>query len=190
MAEAAELSDQALIRFRSYLAVLARVQLDGRLRAKLDASDIVQQTLLEAYEKRSQFRGATESELAAWLRKILAHNLADAIRMLRRAKRDVRMERSLEAAVEDASSRFDRWIAADVETPSQAAQRNERLVLLADAVAQLPDAQRDAVTLHHLEGWPLARIARRLGRTEPAVAGLLHRGLKRLRELMQESLGG
>src|SRR6516162_183981 len=94
----------ALERFRSYLHLLARVQLDARFQAKLDASDVVQQTLLKAHEAFAQFRGHEPAELAAWLRQILARTLADLVRDLGRAKRDVALERSLEAAVENSSA--------------------------------------------------------------------------------------
>jgi RNA polymerase sigma-70 factor, ECF subfamily len=186
MDHAAEAAGQNLERHRAYLSVLARLHLDPRLRDKLDASDVVQQTLLEAHEKQAQFRGHTDAERAAWLRQILAHNLADAVRRLHRAKRDVALERSLEAALDQSSCRLEAWLAAEQSSPSQQAVRNEELLRLAEALVQLPDAQREAVVLHHLQGWSLAALAGHLGRTEPAVAGLLHRGLKRLRELLQE----
>src|SRR5215471_11771763 len=104
----AEAHARTLERFREYLRLLARLQLDPRLRGKLDPSDVVQQTLLEAYEKREQFRGGSEAEWLAWLRQALAHNLADALRAFGQAKRDVGRERSLEAAVEASSCRLAR----------------------------------------------------------------------------------
>jgi RNA polymerase sigma-70 factor (ECF subfamily) len=176
-----------LERYRPYLSLLARVQLAARFREKLDASDIVQQTLLEAHQKRDQYRGHTVAEEAAWLRQMLAHNLADAVRALGRAKRDAALERSLDAALDESSCRLEAWLVAEQSSPSQHAVKNEQLLHLAAALTQLPDAQREAVVLHHLQGWPLAELARHLDRSEPAVAGLLHRGLKRLRELLQES---
>src|SRR5438093_728396 len=90
----------ALERFREYLRLLARTHIGHQLKGKLDPSDVVQQTLLEAHRKRNQFRGQTDAELAAWLRQMLAYSLADAIRALGRAKRDVSRERSLEAAID------------------------------------------------------------------------------------------
>ena len=172
--------------FRQYLMVLARVHMDRRLRDKLDPSDVVQQTLLDAHEKRHQYRGSTDAELAAWLRQILVHNLADATRALGRAKRDVALERSLQAAIEQSSSRLEMWLAASQSSPSQHAVKNEELLRMTEALAKLPEAQREAVTLHYLQSLSLADLATRLGRSEAAVAGLLHRGLKKLRELMQE----
>jgi RNA polymerase sigma-70 factor (ECF subfamily) len=96
----AENIEDVVERYRQYLVVLADRQLDSRLRGKLDASDVVQQTLLEAHENKEHFRGTHEAELIAWLRKILANNLLDAIRGLRRQKRDVAREQSLNAAIE------------------------------------------------------------------------------------------
>ena len=57
--------------YRDYLHLLARLQLDPRLRGKLDPSDVVQQTLVKAYQNRAQFRGHTAGEEAGWLRRIL-----------------------------------------------------------------------------------------------------------------------
>jgi RNA polymerase sigma-70 factor (ECF subfamily) len=175
-----------LERYRAYLCLLARCQLDGRWQDKLDASDLVQQTLLEAHQKREQFRGHTAAEEAAWLRQMLAHNLADAVRALGRARRDVALERSLDAALGASSCRLEQWLAAEQSSPSQHAVKNEQLLRLAAAIAQLPDGQRQAVVLHHLQGRSLAELAAHLDRSESAVAGLLHRGLKRLRELLGE----
>ena len=152
MIQADEEYGRALERFRQYLLLVARQQIDGPLRGKLDPSDVVQQTLLEAHRNRDQFRGQTEAELAAWLRQILAHRLADAIRSLRRAKRDVSRERSLDVALDQSSSKVDAWLAAEQSSPSQQAERREQVVRLADALATLPNAQREAVVLRHCEG--------------------------------------
>lgn len=177
-----------LNRFRAYLVLLARLHLDPDLRHRVDPSDIVQQTLLEAHQKRMQFRGSSDAELAAWLRQVLVHNLADAVRALGRARRDRSRERSLETALAESSARLQEWLAAEQSSPSQRAMRNEDLAQLAAALDQLPEAQRAAVVLHHLHGCTLADLARRLGRSEPAVAGLLHRGLRQLRHLLQEKM--
>jgi RNA polymerase sigma-70 factor (ECF subfamily) len=176
----------SLDRFRDYLLLLARVQLDARPRAQLNPSDIVQQTLLEAHRQRGQFRGQDDAELAGWLRQMLIHNVADAGRALRRAKRDVELERSLEAALENSSVRLQAFLVADQSSPSQHAMRNEEWLRLADALAQLREPQREVILLHYLQACPLAEVARQVGRSEAAVAGLLHRGLKKLRELLHE----
>jgi RNA polymerase sigma-70 factor (ECF subfamily) len=186
MAPDAQASRWPLERYRDYLRLLARLQLDARLRGKLDPSDAVQQTLLKAHENIEQFRGQSEAELAAWLRQILAHNLAEALRRFGAEMRDVGKERSLEAALEESSSRLEAWLADPQSSPSEQAEKNEQLLRLAEALDQLPDAQRRAVVLHRLQGLTLAEVASHLGRREGSVAGLLHRGFKKLRKLLHE----
>jgi RNA polymerase sigma-70 factor (ECF subfamily) len=170
-----------LERFRDYLRLLAELHLDRRLQAKLDASDVVQQTLLEAHRDLDKFRGQTEEELAAWLRQTLVHNLANAARDFGRDKRDVRRERSLEDSIGHSSYRLEAWLASGDSSPSHRADRNEQLRLLADALAELPPAQHEVVVLRYLHAWPIADVARHIDRTPPAVAGLLHRALVQLR---------
>ena len=176
-----------LERFHRYLRFLARLQLGHEGTALLDPDDLVQQTFLEAQKQWPAFQDRGEGELAAWLRAILAHNLADALRTQAAAKRDVQRQRSLEAALEQTSSRLGGWLAADQSSPSEQAQRHEDAVRLADALEQLPEAEREALVLQHWQGWTLAQIGERMGRSRDAVAGLLKRGLKRLRQLMHEA---
>jgi len=168
-------------RFRSYLVLLAQLKLDHKLRGKLDASDVVQQTLLEAHEALASFRGDDLAAQAAWLRQILARNLANAVRDLTRAKRDVRRERSLQAALDNSASQLEGWLAAEQSSPSQKLERHERALQIAEALAQLPEAQREAVVLRHFQALPLGEIATQLDCTAAAVAGLLQRGLKNMR---------
>ena len=174
-------------RFRSYLRVLAGMQLDERLRKKLDPSDVVQQTLLQAHRAQGDFRGRTDAEMAAWLRQILARNLAHAVRDFGRGKRNVNREQLLHEAVDASSARLEAWLAAEQSSPSQQAQRNEQVLQLCRALEQLPESQREAVQLHYWQSCTLAEIAERLDRTPAAAAGLLKRGLGKLRALMQES---
>jgi RNA polymerase sigma-70 factor (ECF subfamily) len=176
----------ALERFREYLLLLARLHLAERVRGKLDPSDVVQQTLLEAHRKRGQLRGQSDAELAAWLRQMLAYRLADAVRALGRARRDVARERSLEAALADSSARLESLLAADQSSPSQQAQRQEQLLRLAEALATLPEAQREALIRRYCQGCSLDDISQHLGRSPAAVAGLLKRGAKQLRVLLRE----
>jgi RNA polymerase sigma-70 factor (ECF subfamily) len=175
---------EMLERYRSYLRLLARLQIDPRLQTKLDASDVVQLTLLQAYQGLQGLRGQGEAEIAAWLRQILARNLAHARRDFGREKRDVNRERSLEAAVEASSLRLQAWLIADQSSPSQQADRNEQVVRLAEALATLPEAQKEALVLHYWQDWPVADIARHLQRSATGVAGLLKRGLQQLRALL------
>src|SRR5262245_55760872 len=175
-----------LERFRRYLEVLAQVQIDPRLRGKIDASGVVQQTLLEAYRALAQTEGWDDEQRLAWLRRILANNLTDEVRKATAQGRDARRERSLEADLEQSSACLEGWLVADQSSPSLHVQRHEQALRLADALAQLPEAQREALILQHWHGWTLAEIGRHLGRTPAAVAGLLHRGLERLRALLEE----
>lgn len=160
------------------------MQLDPRLRRKVDESDIVQQTMLQAHRALHGFEGETDAQLAAWLRRILARNLSHAIRDFRRDKRDIRRERNIEADVNKSSMRLEAFLKAEGSSPDQRAVKNEQLIEMADAMQSLPDDQRTAIELHYWQERPLAEIAELLDRSVPAVAGLLHRGLKKLREKM------
>lgn len=186
MASEVEIDNQWPERFRSYLRLLARMQLDQGLRSKLDPSDIVQQTLLQAHRAMGDYRGQSDAEMAAWLRQILARNLSHAVRDFGRDKRNVNRERSMHAAVDASSARLEAWLAAEQSSPSQQAQHNEQVLQLCNALEQIPESQREAVQLHYWQGCTLAEIAERLDRTPAAAAGLLKRGMRKLRELMQE----
>jgi RNA polymerase sigma-70 factor (ECF subfamily) len=170
-----------LERYRPYLLLLARSQLPPRLRAKLDASDIVQQTLLEAHRDRDRFHDIDGAGRVAWLRTILAHNLANAARDFDRDKRDVNREQSLEQALQASSARLEAWLSGGGLSPSGQVERNEQLLRLAELLLELPEAQRQAVELRYLWGWTLKEIAGHLGKSPSAVAGLLHRGMSLLR---------
>jgi RNA polymerase sigma-70 factor (ECF subfamily) len=185
MADEAPADAGRLEQQRDYLRLLARLHLDPRLRGKFDPSDAVQQTLLKAHENLGQVRGGGEAELLAWLRRILANTLADALRQFGRDKRDVAREQSLEAALQDSTRSLHALLGTPPSSPSQQAMRHEDLRQLAQALEQLPEDQRTVVELHHLQDQSVADIARALERTEPAVAGLLRRGLKKLRQLLQ-----
>ena len=178
---------EQLERFRSYLTMLARTQMDELLKKKYEASDLVQLTMLQAHQAIDQFRGETAAEMAGWLRRILARNLAHAHRDLRREKRDIARERSLEGALERSAARIEGWLVAQDTSPSQKAIRTERLLRISRAIESLPDDQRDAVVLHYWKGLTMAEAAEAMGRTRASVGGLIHRALKVLKvELEQE----
>lgn len=177
---------QRLEQCRSYLLLLARMSLDSDLRGKIAASDIVQQTLLEAYAQREHLPSSAD-ELCGWLRTALANNLRDWRRHLRRQKRDVARERSLDARLAASSQRLlDRALTAQ-SSPSHRAMQAEEVLRLAQALWKLPEAQREAIVLHHLQGQTLSQIAQQLSKSDAAVAGLLHRGLRTLRKLLDSS---
>jgi RNA polymerase sigma-70 factor (ECF subfamily) len=175
-----------LERYRNYLRVLADIQLGKRLQSKVDASDIVQVTMYEAHAGMKTATFNSEAELLAYLRKVLVNNLLNVVRRYATGKRDISRERSLAADVEHSSARLAQFLAAEQTTPSQQAVRNENAGKLAAALAKIPESQRQAIVLKHFHNKPLAEIAVELERSELAVAGLLKRGLQKLRELMLE----
>ena len=175
-----------LWRYQPYLKTLARMQLRRAYQAKVDQSDLVQQSLLQAVQAIDQFRGTTEAELRGWLRQILARHLCHLDRDMHRDKRDVRRERSMEDRLAESSLRLEGWLVAKTPTPSQHAVLGERVIRLSQAIERLPHDQRDAVRLHYLEGLKLSECAARLGKTTGAIAGLLHRGMKALRDEFRE----
>lgn len=175
--------------YRDYLRLLTRLQLNPRLQSKLDESDVVQQAILEAHRCRDQFRGNTEAERLAWLRQILAHALARVGRHFSASIRDVQKEQSLDAALDRSSSRLQSLLVSDQTSPSGYAARDDELLLLARALNQLGEDQRRVIELHHLQGLAVTEVAELMQRTRPAVAGLLFRGLNRLRELMADADG-
>jgi RNA polymerase sigma-70 factor (ECF subfamily) len=187
MGLAAEGPTRELEEYRAYLTCLARQNLDRRLQAKVDLSGVVNQALYEAHRQSRSARAPQESDRPRWLRQILARKLIDAVRPFRGKTRDATRERSIEAGVEQSSARLAQWLAAEHTSPSGAAVRNEDLARLAGALDRLPEEQRTAVECHHLGGLSLADTARRMRRSKAAVAGLLYRGLNRLRaELTQD----
>jgi RNA polymerase sigma-70 factor, ECF subfamily len=179
-------ADSSLEQFRDYLLLLARLHLDPRLRSKLDPSDVVQETLLKAHANREQYRGGSAAERAAWLRAILANTLAEKARAFGRQQRDVALERSLAAQMAQSSVRLEAWLADPQSSPSEKCVRQELLLQLAAALAELPDDQRAAVELRHLHGLSIADVCQALGKTEAAVAGLIRRGVQRLREKLTD----
>ncbi|MGI9328644.1 MAG: sigma-70 family RNA polymerase sigma factor [Pseudomonadales bacterium] len=186
MSSDSENVEPTLENYREYLQLLAQLNLDKQLQGKIDLSGVVQQTMLEAYQALPRYQKQGTDQLAAWLRQILANNLADEVRKLRTGKRDVRREKSLDAALQHSSVRLQEWLANEQSSPSGRIQRQEQAVSLTAALAKLPDAQRDALVLRHFQGHSLAEIAAQLGRSHAAVAGLLKRGLQQLRNQLDD----
>lgn len=174
--------------YRPYLRLLARVHLDDRLRAKVDPSDIVQQTFTKAVAGIEQLRSQESAIVAAWLRQILANTLADAQRDLHREKRDIHREQSLQAAMDESSAGLAHCLAAEQTSPSGQAVRAEELLQLAKALDDLPEPQRTIVALKYCRDVKLADIAQQLGITVPAVASYLRRGLATLRDHLTQHL--
>ena len=180
-------------RYRNYLRLLAQAQMGRHLRGRCDASDLVQQTLLEAHRDFGTFQGRREPELLGWLRRILAHNLFNAARHFSARQRDASREVSLEQlqqGLDQSSLTLGRCLADNVPTPSQLAARNEAAVRLADALAQLPEDYRTVLLLRVFEGLSAEEVAERMGRSAGAVRMLQLRALATLRaQLAAEGSG-
>jgi RNA polymerase sigma-70 factor, ECF subfamily len=172
---------------RDGLRARADRQLRQRLRTRVDASDVIQVTFLEAHKGFPQFDGADTRAFRSWVERILDNALAKAVRdHTRLQKRDVRREQPLDTGPADASGPRPEPD-AQVSTPSQRVSRLEDQARLLAALDRLPPDQHEAVRLRHLLNWPLADIARHMGRTPAAAAGLIKRGVQTLRAHLRAS---
>ena len=168
--------------YREYLHLMGRSQLDHRLRAKVDVSGVVQLTLLEAHRQRSDWESLPDSERLTWLHRIFANNLIDEIRRFRGQKRDVTREQSLDQSIDRSASRLHEWLVSEQTSPSGRASANERAVAIANALGALPPPQATAIELHFLQGQSLRQVAAGMDKTEGAVAALVFRGTRALRQ--------
>ena len=173
-------------RYRNYLRLLAQDWLEGAFRGKADPSDLVQETLLKAHQCFGTFQGADEPQFVAWLRQIMARNVADFVRRYRSASRDVQREvPGPDAGIVDRLQ-----LLADTfqSSPSQSAQRREMGVLLADAMADLSPDHREVIRLCNLQDLDWPEIAVRMQRSEEAVRKLWARALVNLKPLIESRL--
>ena len=176
---------QLLERHRSYLVVLARIQIGRRLQGKVDASDLVQDTFLEAHRNFEQFQGLKEETLLAWLRQILAGQLAHLVRRYCGTQaRDVLLERTIEQELSHSSALLDCGLMDKQDSPSDVVSQREQALLLADALSRLPEDYRETIILRQLEGLSFADVAAKLGRSVDSVQKLWVRALDRLRREM------
>jgi RNA polymerase sigma-70 factor (ECF subfamily) len=174
--------------YRSYLELLARLEIGRRLQTKIDTSDVVQETFLEAHRNFSNFRGTEEATFVAWLRGILAAKISNLLRhYLGTQGRDIRRERELEINLDQSSQMLDRGLFAQDSTPSRQVSRREQGVLLSQALAQLPDDYREVMIQRHLEERSFPEIAQHMNRSVDSVQKLWVRGLARLRDCLRDS---
>tara|TARA_R110002167_G_scaffold148524_1_gene341488 strand:+ start:13315 stop:13908 length:594 start_codon:yes stop_codon:yes gene_type:complete len=172
---------ELLDRHRPYLRLIAQRALQGQLQARIDDSDIVQQTCLSAFRKFEQFDGTDEAQFVAWLQKIHERNIHDTIRRhVGAGKRSITNERGVEAEAH-AQGLFH----LETLSPSQRMMQAEDAVRLAEGLSLIPDDQREAVRLRHIEGWSLAELEKHFNRSETAVASLIKRGLENLRKQLK-----
>lgn len=170
-----------LEQYRGYLLMLGHRYLSDRMRRRIDPADLVQATFLEAKRDWPSFRGTSAGEFTAWLRHILKNNLASAVaRHVTTQKRSLNREVSAPARGSSAGD----WMAqqpGNASTPSGKVVRAEAAAKLFEALHALPETQAEALRLRYLEGLTLAEIVDRMDKSETAVAGLLKRGLAKLR---------
>jgi RNA polymerase sigma-70 factor (ECF subfamily) len=171
--------------YRPYLRLLARLELGAAVQGKADASDLVQETLLRAFQGFDQFRGETEKELTAWLRRILAHQLTDLLRRFQAGARQVGRERSLGEVLDRSSAVAGNWLAASTASPSRVAADRETAVVLAEALADLSADHQEVILLHSLQELGWEEVARSMGRTPGAVRLLWLRAIKELRPRLE-----
>ncbi len=174
-----------LRKYFRYLNSLSHGHLDDRIEIRVSASDIVQETLLEAHRDFSKFSGTSIEEFTGWLRRILFNNLATAIeKHVLADKRDVRKQRSLDQAVGDADhskARLARYLQQDVTSPSTPMLRDESLDQLSFAINQLPPEYQQVIRMRHFDDLSFSQIAEKLDRNSGAVRMMWVRAVEKLR---------
>ncbi len=170
--------------YRSYLRLIAQLQAGEQLQAKFSPSDLIQATFLQAQRGFREFQGKSEGELITWLRKILASQLAMQVRRYSTGGRNVRLERQMHVEMDQSSIMMNAMLAARGNSPSQSAMRRERAVLLADALAKLPEDYRQIIVLRHLKGRSFAEIAAHEKRTLDSVKSAWRRAIGKLRDML------
>ncbi|MES1213228.1 MAG: sigma-70 family RNA polymerase sigma factor [Singulisphaera sp.] len=192
LAEAKRANDAALgellEQYRNYLKFLAGLELGRRMRRKVDPSDLVQETFLDAHRNFPNFAGTTEPQFSYWLRRILAANASNLLRQYLGTKaRDIRLEEDLTASFLNSGDRFRGLASPSADSPSQDAMGHEQSIELANAISRLPDDYREVIELRHWEAMSFPEIARRMDRSLDSVEKLWMRGVMRLRALMGEA---
>lgn len=177
-----------LLKYQPWLQLLARSEIDSRFHGKFSASDAVQQTLMEAWKNWDQFRGDAEPQRLAWLRQILAHQLAHLARHYAGTrKRDVAREVSLQQSLAASAGRLDALLPSVGSSPSVQAMRQEDRVRLAEVLEKLPADYRQVIVLRHLQDQSHGEIAQQMNRSEGAVRMLWVRALAALRNELKPS---
>jgi RNA polymerase sigma-70 factor (ECF subfamily) len=179
--------DELFTRCRNYVNLAARAQVESWMQAKVDASDLVQQTLLEAHRAFGKFRGETEAEWLGWLRQILTHNTHDFIRRYRADKRKAGRELPLYSPGDGEDNSFFHDPADSMDSPSKLLAQHEREIELADAIAGLSPDHQEVIMLRNLQRLPFDEVARRMERSRPAVQMLWMRAVRKLEESLRES---
>lgn len=177
--------DRLLDQYRGYLKLLAQTQLDRRLQVRVSPSDLVQETLLHAYRTFNQFRGQQLSEVAAWLRTILARRISDQFRHHKAGKRDLHREQAIEDALDRSSMEMNRSLLSAEPSAATQADQAEQAIAVANALDRLPEDYRTVIVLREFQQLSFGMVAERMARTSGAVRMLWVRALERLRKEME-----
>lgn len=174
---------QLLEHFRSYLKLIASHEIGSKLGAKLDASDVVQDTFLDAHRYFENFQGESVTQFTAWLRSVMAGVMANYMRRYLGTKaRDIRLEKQLAADLDNSAAMLSELLVASISSPSQNIMRDEQTVQLAKAMSNLSADYQSVLTLRHIEGLTFPQIATRLNRTVDSVEKLWLRAVVQLRK--------
>lgn len=185
--------------YRNYLRMVVRTGLGPRLRERVELSDVVQEALYEVVRQFPQFTGQNEAALVGWLRRLVGQKLADLGRYHNRAKRSaagtpIPLEAPYDlgggADANEGGGRLLDMLSLSQTSPSEAASRREQVVLLADALAGLPEPEAEVLWLYAAENLSLESIGERLGVSRKAVRGIWARGFKSVKRLMEGPPGG
>lgn len=179
--------------YYNYLRLLASAQIGEKLQARVSPSDVVQETFLDAHRNFGKFRGHTEREFLAWLRRILTNNLARLVEQhVLTEKRDVRREVSIDqfgVVIEQSTARLDQMLADQGQTPSAVVAGREYAVILADKLAEMPEDYREVIVLRHVQALSFMEVAKRMERSSGAARMLWLRAIAHLRQqLVAEGL--
>ncbi|WP_435020641.1 sigma-70 family RNA polymerase sigma factor [Tundrisphaera sp. TA3] len=178
--------------YRNYMRMVVRAGLGPRLREKVELSDVVQEALVEVIRQFPQFTGQNEAALVGWLRRLVGQKLADLGRYHSRAKRsaggpDVALDAAWDlggGGDSHAGGKLLDMLALSQTSPSEDASRRELTVLLADALAALPEAEAEVLWLRHAEGLSFETIGDRVGVSRKSIRGIWARGLKSLKRTL------
>jgi RNA polymerase sigma-70 factor, ECF subfamily len=176
---------QALEACRHYLLLVAHQELDPSLQGKGGASDVVQQTFLEAQRDFGQFGGTSRTDLLAWLRRLLLNNVADFTRRYHGDKRQA--QREVPLATDSAATESALGLEADTPSPSRHAMRHEQDEALHQALERLPLEYRQVIHLRYQEECSFEEVGRLMQRTPNAARKLWLRAVQRLRQELETS---
>ena len=178
--------NRVLGEYRAYLETLTFIQVDPRLLSKFSISDIIQKTLLEAWEELARMEALDDDGRKQKLRKMLIHNLLDEIDHWRNRGHDVNREQVPGTVADESKRRIEEWVTTEETPPLERLAKVDDKLRLLEALSKIDPRQREALILQKYHGWKLVQIAKYMGCTTGAVAGLHSRGLKELRKLLPD----